>query len=144
MAFFERGIMRRGVRAGVATFGRLSALTALLTWATIGGWAATKGPDAAGYTGTDDTVYSFVDISGESGVVSLLAGADDRMATLTIPFAFRFYGQPYTLACVSSNGALYFVTSAAVCDGFTDFANADVTSTATPKNLPTVLPFWSD
>ena len=66
------------------------------------------------------------------------------MATLTMPFAFQFYGQPFTLVCVSSNGALYFVTSAAVCDGFTDFANADVTSTATPKDLPTLMPFWSD
>lgn len=38
-------------------------------------WATTKGPDAGGYSGTDATVYSFVDIAGGSGGASVLAGS---------------------------------------------------------------------
>jgi hypothetical protein len=122
---------------------RITLLVALISSASLAGWAATKGPDAGGYAGTDETVYSFVDIAGGGGV-SVLAGADDAKAALTLPFPFRFYGQPYTIACVSSNGALYFVATATECDGFVDFANTDLTSTATPRDLPAILPFWSD
>ncbi len=123
---------------------RVFVLVALVTCASLTGLALTKGPDAGGYSGTDDTVFSFVDLAGASGGVSVLADSDDRMALLTIPFAFRFYGQSYSMACVSSNGALYFVTAAAACDGFIDFANVDLSSAQTPKDLPALLPFWSD
>lgn len=105
--------------------------------------AAVKGPDAGGYTGTDNAVYSFIDMSANNGV-SVLKGSDDGMVALTLPFAFRFYGQPYTLACVSANGALYFVASASSCNGFSDFANTDLSSTIVPGDLPAVLPYWSD
>lgn len=106
--------------------------------------ATTKGPDAGGYSGTDSTTYSFVDISGASGGISILAGTDDGTATLTIPFAFQFYGQPYSLICVSSNGALHFVASESACVGLNDFANTDLTTVATPGDHPAVLPLWSD
>src|SRR5262245_50188794 len=106
--------------------------------------ATTNGPDAGGYTGTDATVYSFVDISGGGGGASVLAGTDDGTVTLTLPFAFRFYGQSYTLLCVSSNGALYFVTSDSACTGILDFANTDLSSVAPPGDLPSILPLWSD
>jgi hypothetical protein len=32
----------------------------------VGAFAASKGPDAGGYTASDETIYSFVDISGAS------------------------------------------------------------------------------
>jgi hypothetical protein len=106
--------------------------------------AATKGPDAGGYSATDSAVYSLVDISGASGGTSILAGVDDGVAALTIPFAFRFYGKSYTIACASSNGALYLVDLSTSCDGFFDFANTDISSTTTPNDFAAVLPFWSD
>jgi hypothetical protein len=89
-------------------------------------------------------VYSLVDVSGSSGGASVLAGVDDGLVALTLPFPFRFYGQSYTLVCASSNGALYFITAASACAAFSDFGNVDLSSTATPGDLPAALPFWSD
>ena len=107
-------------------------------------FAATKGPDAGGYTASDSVVYSLVDISGAGGGASVLAGIDDGVAPLTLPFTFQFYGRPYTTICVSANGAVYFVGGASACVGLTDFANIDLTSAATPHDYGAVLPFWSD
>jgi hypothetical protein len=107
-------------------------------------FAATKGPDAGGYTASDAAVYSLVDISGAGGGTSVLSGIDDGVAPLTLPFTFQFYGRPYTTVCASANGALYFVTGASACSGFTDFANIDLTTTATPNDFAAVLPFWTD
>jgi hypothetical protein len=107
-------------------------------------WAATKGPDGGGYTATDATTYSFVDISGAGGGTSILSGQDDGTTVLALPFPFRFYGKLYNLLCVSSNGALYFVTANAACDGLLDFANTDLSAVAPPNDPAAVLPFWSD
>lgn len=121
------------------------ALAAVLACGSVLVWAATKGPDAGGYGATDELVYSFVDISGSSGGSSLLAGTDDGTAVLTLPFAVPFYGQPYSLACVSTNGALYLVASAGECSGFEgDFANTDLTVAPVPNDRPAILPLWSD
>jgi hypothetical protein len=124
---------------------RRAALSALLACSTAALWASTKGPDAGGYSASDEVIFSFVDVSGASGGASILAGADDATAVLTLPFAFRFYGQPYSLACVSSNGAIYFVTATSQCAGFEiDFANVDITAAAVPNDRPAVLPYWTD
>jgi hypothetical protein len=99
-------------------------------------FAAVVGPDAFGYTATDETAYSFVDIS-HSGIRAL-AGTDDATAIAGIGFPFLFYGQSYTAACISSNGFLTF-------NGCSDaFANQDLSVTKTPGNLPLVAPYWSD
>jgi len=103
--------------------------------------AAVRGPDASGYTATDATVFSFVDVSG--GGASVLAGTDDGTAPLTLPFAFTFYGQPYSQVCVSSNGVVYFAPSAAACSGVNDFANIDLALT-TPNDWPAIFPYWTD
>ena len=125
-------------------FGR-TLLVALLVFGGAVVWGATtKGPDAGGYTATDATTYSFIDISGAGGGTSILAGSDDGTTPLTLPFPFRFYGQPYSLLCVSTNGALYFVTAEAACTGLLDFANVDLSAVAPPNDPPAVLPFWSD
>ena len=97
---------------------------------------------AGDYTATHVTPYSFVDIS-QNGA-SVLSGSDDGTAPLTIPFVFQFYGQPYTMVCVSSNGILYFIASSSACSGLVDFVNTDITATSTPGNLPAVMPFWMD
>jgi hypothetical protein len=107
------------------------------------GGATTKGPDAAGYVATDSTVYSFVDIAGASGGASVLADTDDGMAALTLPFPFQFYGQAYTIVCVSSNGAMYFVGDPGGC-AFNDFANVDITAVVPPGDRPALMPLWSD
>ena len=122
---------------------RATALALSACAATVIVTAATKGPDAGGYTASDAAVYSLVDISGGGGA-SVLAGIDDGIAPLTLPFAFQFYGRPYTTICASANGALYFVAGASACAGFTDFANTDLTSATTPNDFPALLPFWSD
>lgn len=128
----------------VTRLGRAAAV-ALIACAPAALWGATKGPDAGGYSATDEVVHSFVDISGASGGTSLLAGTDDGTAALTLPFAFRFYGELYSTTCVSTNGALYFVPSAAQCAGFeTDFANVDITAAPVPNDRPAVLAYWSD
>lgn len=113
----------------------------LLVSAAVPVIAAVRGPDAAGYTATDATVFSFVDVS--AGGASVLAGTDDGSAPLTLPFAFTFYGQSYTRVCVSSNGAIYFAPSAASCTGVNDFANIDLALT-TPNDWPAVFPYWTD
>jgi hypothetical protein len=110
----------------------------------MAGLAATKGPDGGGYTATDEVVFSMMDLSAGGGSAGVLAGVDDGVVPLTIPFPFRFYGTPYTVVCVSSNGALYFVAAADGCGGIADFGNIDLTTTPTPKDLPAALPFWSD
>ena len=121
------------------------ALAAVLVCGSVLVWAATKGPDAGGYGATDEVVYSFVDISGSSGGSSVLAGTDDGTAVLTLPFSVQFYGQARSVACVSANGAIYFVTSAGECSGFDgDFANTDLTVAPVPNDRPALLPFWSD
>jgi hypothetical protein len=126
---------------------RMGALATLLACGSVlvWGWGATRGPDAGGYSATDETVYSFVDIAGASGGASILSGTDDGTAVLTVPFPFEFYGQPQTLACVSTNGALYFVPSVGACSGFDgDFANTDLSAAPVPADRPAILPFWTD
>lgn len=117
-------------------------LITAISVAPVACFATSKGPDSGNYTGTNVTVYSFIDVS-QTGA-SVLSGADDGTAPLTIPFLFQFYGTPYTMVCVSSNGALYFITSSTACSGLNDFANVDLSAMSTPSNLPAALPFWSD
>jgi hypothetical protein len=124
---------------------RRALVAALLVCGSAAAWGATKGPDGGGYMATDEIVYSFVDISGASGGASLLAGTDDGTAAVTLPFPFQFYGQMYSVGCVSTNGALYFVPSADRCTGFDiDFANTDITAAPVPNDRPALLPFWTD
>jgi hypothetical protein len=104
--------------------------------------AAVKGPDAGGYVATDATVFSFLDLAATGGA-GILAGADDGTAALALPFGFRFYGQMYTRACVSSNGAFYFVPDGGTCAALNDFANVDL-ALNTPNDWPALFPFWSD
>jgi len=107
-------------------------------------WGVTKGPDAGNYTATDGTVYSYINLAAGSGAASVLGSSDDAVALLNLPFPFTFYGKSYNLICASSNGALYFVTSAGQCAAANDFANTDLTATATPGDLPALLPYWTD
>src|ERR1700761_7581793 len=133
-------------RIGTSKVTTVAALALLLATAASVAQATTQGPDAFGYTATDQTSYSFVDISGSGA--SVLSGIDDGAVALTLPFSFRFYGTSYTNICVSSNGAVYFVSDPSVCTEFNnntlnDAANTDLTATAAPGDLPGVFPLWT-
>jgi hypothetical protein len=122
----------------------LSGALATLALASATVLATSKGPDTGGYTATDAAVFSFIDISGSNGGVSLLSGVDDGTATLGLPFQFQFYGQSYLTACVSTNGAFYFAAAAAECAGIDDFANVDLSATSPAGDRAALFPFWSD
>ncbi len=96
------------------------------------------------YTATSKAVYSFIDLVSGGGSSSVLSNTDDGVALLTLPFSFTFYGTSYTQVCVSSNGLVLFVTSAAACVPSADFANADLSTTPLPIDVPALVPFWTD
>lgn len=98
----------------------------------------------ASYTATTNAVYSFIDLVSSGGSSSVLSNTDDGVALLTLPFPFTFYGNTYTLVCASSNGILSFVTTPAACSPSPDFANADLSTSSLPNDLPALVPFWTD
>lgn len=98
--------------------------------------AVTRGPDGYGYTATNLNTYSFQNISGTGA--RILAGSDDGVATLALPFSFQFYGTTYTSLCVSVNGLISF----GGCNP--SFNNVDLTIAAPTGDLPTIAPFWVD
>jgi len=127
----------------VRTRRRTAALTLAIVMSLASPRAATRGPDAAGYTASDATVFSFIDVAAAGGA-SILADTDDATAVLTLPFAFPFYGEARTLLCVSSNGAVYFVGAVDDCAGIVDFANTDLSTTVAPGDRAGLFPLWSD
>lgn len=77
---------------------------------------------------------TFTDIT-DTGTPIALTG-DDTHTQVTLPFAFTFYGQPYTQAWLSSNGMLSFTGQ-----------HADFDAVPLPDpNLPNaaIYPFWDD
>jgi hypothetical protein len=136
-------IQRSG--ATLAGWLRVSAVALLASAATLSWANTTRGPDAGGYIATDSAVYSFIDISAGGSGTSVLSGTDDGSVPLAVPFPFQFYGQSYSMVCVSSNGALYFIANAGACGAApNDFANTDLTVAPPPNDSPALLPFWSD
>jgi len=122
-------IRTRGVRLSV-----LLALWGALSLVIV--WAASIGPDSFGYVATDNTPYSFVNISSTG--VAVLAGADDDKAIVNVGFPFSFYGTPYSSVCVSTNGLL------ALGGCIVDFANQDLTGSRPSGDLPVIAPLWFD
>jgi hypothetical protein len=96
------------------------------------------GPDTFGYTWIDSDepggpAYDFVDISGSGTSVSL---ADDGAQSVTLPFAFPFYGETFSSVAIVSNGFLNFGPSS------TEYSNAAIPTSAAPNAF--VAPFWDD
>ena len=134
---------RMPIPAGrLAPMGRWT-LAVLLASAPLA-WAATRGPDAAGYTATDATTYSFIELVGPGGSTSALANTDDEVTALTLPFSFQFYGQSYTIVCASTNGLVWFVANASACAESGTASNLDLTAAGPPGNPPAILPYWTD
>ena len=68
----------------------------------IAAYAASKGPDGGGYTASDETIYSFIDISGAGGAAVTLAGTDDGTSAVTLPSARL---SPWTTISSFASGA---------------------------------------
>ncbi|MCI0689238.1 MAG: carboxypeptidase regulatory-like domain-containing protein [Sporichthyaceae bacterium] len=71
----------------------------------------------------------------EAGTVLPLTG-DDASTTITLPFAFPFYGQNHTTAHVSTNGNINFVAPSTV------FGNVAIPATAAPNGA--IYSLWDD
>jgi hypothetical protein len=133
-------ILSRSIRFG-AILRPVALALALLSASAL--WATNKGPDSGGYSATDSTVYSFIAINGAGGA-NVLGGTDDAVALVSLPFPFQFYGNSYSLLCISSNGQASFVTSSAACVENGDFANTELSLAGPPGDLPAILPYWTD
>jgi hypothetical protein len=95
--------------------------------------AATIGPDAFGYTATDEVAFGFVDISGTG--TNILDNFDDSFVQRAIGFSFSFYGTSFTDVFASSNGLLTFGT------GNSAFTNSDLTVAPAQASI---AGFWDD
>ncbi|HFE64530.1 MAG TPA: choice-of-anchor D domain-containing protein, partial [Caldithrix sp.] len=106
------------------------------------------GPDPFGYKWIDSDEpsgppYQFTDISGTGTVVNLLPTGtfdpkDEGMATLTLPWDIKFYGNNYNQIQVNSNGVIvldmsYFANM---------FSNVGIPNTDDPNLY--MAPFWDD
>jgi hypothetical protein len=86
--------------------------------------------DAFGYRCRVEST-SFVD-----GVDLLALSGDDLSLAVALPFAFTFYGTPYSTANVTTNGLLSFT------DVSTLWANAAIPGAAAPNTA--IYPYWDD
>jgi len=99
------------------------------------------GPDSFGYYwyDSDDSAgpdYNWQQLSHSTQ--TRLGGGDDSVFRLSLPWPFRFYGQDYSTAYVSTNGWLSFDS---VPPGAQD-SNVPLPSTLEPNCL--IAPFWDD
>jgi extracellular elastinolytic metalloproteinase len=67
---------------------------------------------------------------------ALTLTGDDASTAVPLPFPFRFYGQEYTTAFVTTNGQLNFLALNS------SFSNVAIPATGTPNAA--VYPFWDD
>ncbi|MBM3307591.1 MAG: hypothetical protein FJY74_04645 [Candidatus Eisenbacteria bacterium] len=106
-----------------------------------------SGPDAYGYYAYDssDTGYAcapafeWYDIAppGPGSLIAQITNNDDRITTISLPFAVKYYGTSHTQASVCSNGF--------VAMGVEDYrmgTNSPVGSPDGPDRM--IAPFWDD
>ncbi len=118
--------------------GALLFSTLILPGAAPYGPRAAAGPDGFGYiyrdsTAFDGPMFSWLDTAG----AATLDLADDGAKTVTLPFAFDFYGLTATQLRISNNGAALFGAG----DGSVYYVNTSLTS-ASYNYL--IAPFWDD
>ncbi|MCA9785745.1 MAG: choice-of-anchor D domain-containing protein, partial [Candidatus Cloacimonetes bacterium] len=99
------------------------------------------GPDSYGYTWRDSDepngpAYQWHDIVSSGEGVNLFLSGDDSAVSVTLPFAFPFYGSDYTTMWVSTNGYLTFGPNPY------DYSNDPIPSTNQPNLF--IAPFWDD
>ncbi|MEZ4392564.1 MAG: hypothetical protein R3A48_15865 [Polyangiales bacterium] len=99
-----------------------------------GGVQATCDGTGAGYVRTAVN-FPFIDACGAPGALRLLTGANNAVATDTIPFPFEFYGDVRTSLQIGSNGTI----------GFPSTSGAGVSEPlALTSRRFAVMPFWDD
>ncbi len=77
----------------------------------------------------------WLDACAQPGAVTVLASADEGVATLPIPFAFSYWGVSYRSVSVTPNGVAEFTAASS------QWANTTLPSPSTPN---AVLAFWDD
>ncbi len=106
-------------------------------WRKEGGVACsgTGGPDPFGYVWE---CRNSVVWSSPSNLIPGSQGANDALFTLSLPFAFEFYGSSYTSITVSTNGWIGLGT------GFSSSfpVNTNIPSASPPNNIIAV--YWDD
>ena len=95
------------------------------------------GPDAFGYSATDEAAFSWIDIS-PTGTPALSGVDDSPAASANLGFTFNFYGADYTSVDWSANGLLTFGGPN------TQFTNVDLTTASPFANAPTIAALWDD
>ena len=131
---------RYGVPVGKRPAGRLlligSLMAVLMGTGASASWAATSTPDAFGYTwrdGADGPSYDYE----FSAVAGLIPGFDDDdVKTVSLPFAFEYYGQEYTSVQIHSNGGITF--------SGTEILGASHSCPVENRADRSVLPYWMD
>ncbi|MBL8603385.1 MAG: hypothetical protein JNK72_15780 [Myxococcales bacterium] len=122
----------------VCALGRISCATGAPV-CVVGNYAPTgtvcRGNSAA-YTRSVSPL-SWVNVCNQPGSSRLLPNVDDGATSVTLPFAFNWYGAPYSLINVSTNGMISFSSSAYLWQ---------YVNTAIPYgNIPdTIFAFWDD
>src|SRR5258707_7058127 len=81
------------------------ALVAILLGRAVTMSARTIGPDAYGYTATDQVPFSFVDIS--TAGTRVLAGTDGSTYFTGLGLTFNLYGSNRMNASIATNGFVY-------------------------------------
>jgi hypothetical protein len=97
--------------------------------------AQTGGPDVFGYS-YEPASFDWVPLAAESAAVSHLLG-DDGEVTVTLPWAFSWYGVDYTEITIGTNGALSFSGAQQI-----SFSNSCLPSAL--GSAPDVMAFWDD
>ena len=92
------------------------------------------GPDAYGYTATDQVTYAWQDIHTGSQA----SMTSDNPDLIPLGFDFKFYGQSYSSVYVTENGILTFGA------GNSQSTNINLATTIPAYDGPTISPLWSD
>ena len=131
---------------GASKAGSLPHMLLLLAAAAGMAHATTQGPDGGGYTATDQTPYSFNDISGSGA--SILAGIDDGAVALTLPFLHVLRHQLYKHLRQFQWRGLLCHRSEHLHRIQQQYSQRCIeygsTATPAPGDLPGVFPFWTD
>ena len=95
--------------------------------------ALCPGPDLYGYTCDSGDGYAYIDATNDTFLYE-----DDGIISLDLPFAFTFYGTPYTAINASVNGNLQFTTTNP------DYANLCLNEGPAGALGDMVAPYWDD
>ncbi len=93
------------------------------------------GPDASGMQYAT-TALEFVPLASEPTATSINL-LDDGETTVTLPWAFPFYGNSRTSARLSSNGGLRFASTGDI--GYTNTCGPSASGSS-----PDIMVFWDD